>query len=61
MQTGKSNIVSVDTGDPTKDRELTQWLKEDIAAKCKQEGIRIFGIALTIGTRQRSNSSTRVY
>ncbi len=37
----------VDTGDPTKDRELTQWLKEDITAKCKQEGIRIFGIALT--------------
>lgn len=37
----------VDTGDPVKDRELTRWLKEDITAKCKQEGIRIFGIALT--------------
>ncbi len=37
----------VDTGDPAKDRELTQWLKDDVTAKCKQEGIRIFGIALT--------------
>ena len=37
----------VDTGDPAKDRELTQWLKEDVTAKCKQEGIRIFAIALT--------------
>ncbi|MEJ2158155.1 MAG: VWA domain-containing protein [Desulfobacteraceae bacterium] len=37
----------VDTGDPAKDRELTQWLKKDIAAECKQEGVRIFGIALT--------------
>ncbi len=37
----------VDTGDPEKDRELTQWLKEDITAQCKQEDIRIFGIALT--------------
>lgn len=37
----------VDTGDPIKDRQLTQWLKEDITANCKQEGVRIFGIALT--------------
>jgi pSer/pThr/pTyr-binding forkhead associated (FHA) protein/Mg-chelatase subunit ChlD len=37
----------VDTGDPAKDRQLTQWLKKDVAASCKQEGVRIFGIALT--------------
>ena len=37
----------VDTGDPRKDEELAQWLKEDLTAQCKQLGIRIFGIALT--------------
>jgi pSer/pThr/pTyr-binding forkhead associated (FHA) protein/Mg-chelatase subunit ChlD len=37
----------VDTGDPTKDQELTQWLKKDLTAQCKQLGIRIFGIAFT--------------
>ena len=37
----------VDTGDPVKDQQLTQWLKKDITASCKQEGVRIFGIALT--------------
>jgi pSer/pThr/pTyr-binding forkhead associated (FHA) protein/Mg-chelatase subunit ChlD len=37
----------VDTGDPAKDLQLTRWLKNDIAASCKQEGVRIFGIALT--------------
>jgi len=37
----------VDTGDPRKDEELSQWLKEDLTAQCKQLGIRIFGIALT--------------
>ncbi len=37
----------VDTGDPVKDQQQTQWLKKDITASCKQEGVRIFGIALT--------------
>lgn len=37
----------VDTGNIQKDQELTQWLKEDITAQCKQRKIRIFGIALT--------------
>jgi pSer/pThr/pTyr-binding forkhead associated (FHA) protein/Mg-chelatase subunit ChlD len=37
----------VDTGNPAKDQELTQWLKKDLAAQCKQLGIRVFGIAFT--------------
>jgi pSer/pThr/pTyr-binding forkhead associated (FHA) protein/Mg-chelatase subunit ChlD len=37
----------VDTGDPAKDQELTQWLKKDLTAQCRQLGIRIFGIAFT--------------
>jgi pSer/pThr/pTyr-binding forkhead associated (FHA) protein/Mg-chelatase subunit ChlD len=37
----------VDTGDPAKDQELTEWLKKDLTAQCRQLGIRIFGIAFT--------------
>ncbi|MGD9216522.1 MAG: FHA domain-containing protein, partial [Desulfobacteraceae bacterium] len=37
----------VDTGDKTKDRELTRWLKNEIATDSKQMETRIFGIALT--------------
>jgi pSer/pThr/pTyr-binding forkhead associated (FHA) protein/Mg-chelatase subunit ChlD len=37
----------VDTGDPLKDQELTQWLKKDLTAQSRQIGIRIFGIAFT--------------
>jgi pSer/pThr/pTyr-binding forkhead associated (FHA) protein/Mg-chelatase subunit ChlD len=37
----------VDTGNPKKDQELTQWLKKDLTAQCKQLGIRVFGIAFT--------------
>lgn len=37
----------VDTGNKIKDQELTKWLKQDITAKSKLMGIRIFGIALT--------------
>jgi uncharacterized protein YegL len=37
----------VDTGDKARDRERTRWLREDLAAECKQDGIRIFGIAFT--------------
>jgi pSer/pThr/pTyr-binding forkhead associated (FHA) protein/Mg-chelatase subunit ChlD len=37
----------VDTGDLAKDQELTQWLKKDLTAQCRQLGIRIFGIAFT--------------
>jgi Mg-chelatase subunit ChlD len=37
----------VDTGDPKKDQESTQWLKEDLTTQCQQLDIRIFGIALT--------------
>ncbi len=37
----------VDTGNKQKDKELTQWLKNDIAADSKQMSTRIFGIALT--------------
>jgi pSer/pThr/pTyr-binding forkhead associated (FHA) protein/Mg-chelatase subunit ChlD len=37
----------VDTGDPKKDQELTQWLKKDLTAQSKLLGIRVFGIAFT--------------
>ena len=37
----------VDTGNKAKDRELTQWLKNEITADSKQMKARIFGIALT--------------
>ncbi len=37
----------VDTGDARKDAEMTRWLKEDVTAQCKLQGVRIFGIALT--------------
>ncbi len=37
----------VDTGDPRKDQESTQWLKRDLTTQCKQLAIRIFGIALS--------------
>jgi pSer/pThr/pTyr-binding forkhead associated (FHA) protein/Mg-chelatase subunit ChlD len=37
----------VDTGDPQKDLELTEWLKQDLTAQCRELGIRIFGIALS--------------
>jgi pSer/pThr/pTyr-binding forkhead associated (FHA) protein/Mg-chelatase subunit ChlD len=37
----------VDTGEPVKDQELTQWLKKDLTTQCTQLGIRIFGIAFT--------------
>ena len=37
----------VDTGDAAKDRELTQWLKEDLTNQSRDLDVRIFGIALT--------------
>jgi pSer/pThr/pTyr-binding forkhead associated (FHA) protein/Mg-chelatase subunit ChlD len=37
----------VDTGNPKKDQELTQWLKKDLTAQSKLLGIRVFGIAFT--------------
>lgn len=37
----------VDTGDPVKDQELTQWLKKDLTAQSRQLAIRVFGIAFT--------------
>ena len=37
----------VDTGDKRKDAELTQWLKSDLTAECRDLGIRIFGVAFT--------------
>ena len=37
----------VDTGDRRKDRELTDWLKTDLATECNKAGIRILGIAFT--------------
>ena len=37
----------VDTGDKARDRERAQWLREDLAAESKKDGIRIFGIAFT--------------
>ncbi len=36
-----------DTGDPRKDQELNQWLRQDFAAESKELGVRIFGIAFT--------------
>lgn len=37
----------VDTGDPSKDVALSEWLKNDLTAQSKGLGIRIYGIALT--------------
>jgi hypothetical protein len=37
----------VDTGDKSKDAELERWLRQDLAALAKREGVRIFGIAFT--------------
>ncbi len=37
----------VDTGDPTRDRELAKWMRESLAAEAAAAGIRIFGIAFT--------------
>ncbi|MEJ2039267.1 MAG: FHA domain-containing protein [Desulfosarcinaceae bacterium] len=37
----------VDIGNKQKDAELTQWLKNDLAAESSRENIRIFGIAFT--------------
>lgn len=37
----------VDTGDTERDQELNQWLKQDITAECRTQGVRIFGIAFS--------------
>jgi Mg-chelatase subunit ChlD len=37
----------IDTGNEQKDAQLTQWLKNDLTVECREEGIRIFGIAFT--------------
>lgn len=37
----------VDTGNERKDAQLTQWLKNDLTVECRDQGIRIFGIAFT--------------
>ncbi len=37
----------IDTGDKAADRERTKWLRESLAEKSKDDGIRIFGIAFT--------------
>lgn len=37
----------VDTGNERKDAQLTQWLKNDLAVECRDQGVRIFGIAFT--------------
>jgi pSer/pThr/pTyr-binding forkhead associated (FHA) protein/Mg-chelatase subunit ChlD len=37
----------VDVGDPKKDQELNQWLKQDLTAESRSLGIRIFGIAFS--------------
>ena len=37
----------VDTGDKKKDRRLSQWLKNDLTVKCRDEKVRIYGIAFT--------------
>ncbi len=36
-----------DTGDPHKDQELNQWLRQDFTAESRALGVRIFGIAFT--------------
>lgn len=37
----------VDTGDAQKNAEMVRWLREDLAAQAKADGVRIFGIAFT--------------
>ncbi|MBT8339172.1 MAG: FHA domain-containing protein [Desulfatitalea sp.] len=37
----------MDTGNAKRDGELTQWLKQDLTAECKDQQVRIFGIAFT--------------
>lgn len=37
----------IDTGNKAEDRERTKWLRESLAQKSKDDGIRIFGIAFT--------------
>lgn len=36
-----------DTGDPRKDQELNQWLRQEFASESRDVGVRIFGIAFT--------------
>lgn len=37
----------IDTGNAARDAELNQWLRRDLAAQAKREGVRIYGIAFT--------------
>lgn len=37
----------VDTGDAVHDRELDQWLRQDLAGQAKRDGVHIFGVAFT--------------
>ena len=37
----------IDTGDARRDAELHQWLRQELAAQAKREGVRIFGVAFT--------------
>jgi Mg-chelatase subunit ChlD len=37
----------VDTGDPRRDRELANWMREGLASEANSAGIRVFGIAFT--------------
>jgi hypothetical protein len=37
----------VDTGNAARDAELHQWLRGDLAAQAKKDGVRIFGIAFS--------------
>jgi hypothetical protein len=37
----------VDTGNATRDAELHQWLRGELAAQAKKDGVRIFGIAFS--------------
>lgn len=37
----------IDTGNAARDAELNQWLRNDLAAQAKKEGVQIFGIAFT--------------
>ena len=37
----------IDTGNAAKDAQLNQWLRQDLAAQAKREGVHIFGVAFT--------------